>query len=60
MHLRVSPEDLAGGFIGRKYALQGRSSTFYTGAAWSAQFTTILWEYNDKYVLPRLLASLKE
>ncbi|KAH7359338.1 amine oxidase [Plectosphaerella cucumerina] len=60
MHLWVSSGDLAGGFIRRKYALQGRSSTFYTGAAWSAQFTTILWEYNDKYVLPRLLASLEE
>lgn len=59
MHLRVSAEDLAGGFITRKYALQGRSSTFYTGAAWSAQFTTILWEYNNRYVLPKLLASLE-
>lgn len=59
MHLHVSAEELASGFIGRKYALQGHLSTFYTGAAWSAQFSTILWEFNNQYVLPKLLASLE-
>ncbi|KAF3356325.1 hypothetical protein VDGD_08210 [Verticillium dahliae] len=59
MHLHVASDTLRDGFITRKYALQGRSSTFYTGGAWSAQFTTILWEYNNQYLLPKLLASLE-
>ncbi|KAM0326604.1 hypothetical protein ACHAQA_006473 [Verticillium albo-atrum] len=59
MHLHVASATLRDGFITKKYALQGRSSTFYTGGAWSAQFTTILWEYNNQYLLPKLIASLE-
>ncbi|EEY22431.1 amine oxidase [Verticillium alfalfae VaMs.102] len=59
MHLHVASDTLRDGFITRKYGLQGRSSTFYTGGAWSAQFTTILWEYNNQYLLPKLVASLE-
>ncbi|KAK1540954.1 amine oxidase [Colletotrichum paranaense] len=54
--LRVPGAELAAGHITEQYALQGRRSTYYTGAAWSAQFTTILWEYNNQYLLPKLLA----
>ncbi|OLN91624.1 Beta-cyclopiazonate dehydrogenase 1 [Colletotrichum chlorophyti] len=56
MHLSVSGSDLKAGHITKQYALQGRKSTYYTGGAWSAQFTTILWEYNNQYLLPKLLA----
>lgn len=56
MHLRASVEDLQEGFIQELYGLQGRSSTWYTGAAFSVQFTTILWAYND-VLLPKLLES---
>ncbi|PMD41025.1 amino oxidase [Hyaloscypha variabilis F] len=34
-----------------------RRRTFYTGRSWTGQFTTILWEFNDQWMLPRLLAS---
>ncbi|KAK1973343.1 amine oxidase [Colletotrichum cereale] len=58
MHLHVSGSKLEAGHITKQYALQGRRSTYYTGAAWSAQFTTVLWEYNNQYVLPRILAEI--
>ncbi|KAK2011892.1 amine oxidase [Colletotrichum eremochloae] len=58
MHIHVPSSELKAGHITKQYALQGRKSTYYTGAAWSAQFTTILWEYNNQYVLPRLLADI--
>lgn len=57
MHLRVSGEELKAGFIQDQYALQGHRSTWYTGAAWSAQFTTVLWAFND-VLLPKMLESM--
>ncbi|KAL0935971.1 amine oxidase [Colletotrichum truncatum] len=56
MHLHVSPSELKAGFITKLYALQGRKNTYFTGGAWTAQFSTILWEYNNQFVLPKLLA----
>ncbi|GKT89273.1 LOW QUALITY PROTEIN: amine oxidase [Colletotrichum tofieldiae] len=56
MQLYFERGDLKAGAITRLYALQGRRSTYFTGGAWSAQFTTILWETNNQYVLPKLLA----
>ncbi|KAF6816735.1 amine oxidase [Colletotrichum musicola] len=58
MHLHVSGDELDAGFVTDLYALQGRKSTFFTGGAWSAQFTTILWEFSNRFLLPRLLAEL--
>lgn len=57
MHLRARAEEISAGFIQELYALQGRRSTWYTGAAWSVQYTTLLWEFND-ILLPKLLESL--
>lgn len=58
MHFRVGAEDLEAGFIQDLYALQGRRSTWYTGAAWSAQFTTVLWAFND-VLLPKVVQSME-
>lgn len=55
-HQHVPPEVVRNGFYHKLYALQGRRSTFYTGRSWTGQFTTILWEFNDKW-LHKLLAS---
>lgn len=57
MHARVSSEELRKGFITEQYALQGQQSTWYTGAAFAAQFQTSLWQYND-ILLPQLVESL--
>ncbi|RYP10595.1 hypothetical protein DL764_000565 [Monosporascus ibericus] len=57
IHPHLSAEEITGGFYKNLYALQGRRSTFYTGGAFAADFTTLLWEYNDQYLLPKLLES---
>ncbi|KAK7188084.1 hypothetical protein DPSP01_001627 [Paraphaeosphaeria sporulosa] len=57
MHSRVSGEELKKGFITRQNALQGRRATWYTGAAFSAGFSTVLWAYNE-VLLPRAIEGL--
>lgn len=57
MHSRVSGEELRKGFIMRQNALQGRRATWYTGAAFSAGFSTVLWAYNEG-LLPRVIEGL--
>lgn len=57
MHAHVSADDLRAGFIQKLNALQGRRNTWYTGAAFSAGFATVLWEYN-KVLLPRVVEGL--
>ncbi|KAH8594441.1 hypothetical protein B0O99DRAFT_595376 [Bisporella sp. PMI_857] len=47
MHLRVGAEDLQKGFIQDLYALQGAKATWYTGAAFSGQYTSIVWAFTD-------------
>ncbi|KAK4242819.1 hypothetical protein C8A03DRAFT_11015 [Achaetomium macrosporum] len=56
-HARVSADKLRAGFIQQLYSLQGRRNTFYTGAAFSAGFSTVLWEFN-KVLLPKLVQGL--
>ena len=58
MHARASREDIEKGFIQEQYALLGRQSTWYTGGAFSMNFQTSLWQYND-VMLPKLVESLK-
>jgi len=57
MHPRVTADDLRAGFIQKQLALQGRHSTWYTGAAFSAGFSTVLWEYNN-VLLPDVIKGL--
>ncbi|KAK7736526.1 hypothetical protein SLS53_006957 [Cytospora paraplurivora] len=56
MHDRVSVEELKAGFIQDLLGLQGLRSTWYTGAAFSSNYQTILWQYNE-VLLPQLLAT---
>jgi hypothetical protein len=60
MHMRTSAENIRSGFIQKQYALQGKLATFWTGAAWSAQLTTSIWEFNNQYLLPKIVASLNQ
>lgn len=57
MHAHVSADELRSGFIQKLNALQGRRNTYYTGAAFSAGFSVVLWEYN-KVLLPELVKGL--
>lgn len=57
MHPRVTADELRSGFIQEQLSLQGHLSTWYTGAAFSAGFSTVLWEYN-KVLLPEVVEGL--
>lgn len=57
MHAHVTAKELRAGFIQKLYSLQGRKNTWYTGAAWSGQFSTVLWKFNEE-LLPRLIQGL--
>lgn len=59
IHTSVPGEEVRDGFYQKLYALQGGRSTFYTGRAWGGQFTTVLWELNNQWMLPKLLASFQ-
>lgn len=57
MHPRLTAEAVSSGLIQQQVALQGLRSTWYTGAAWSAPFSTVLWEYN-KVLLPSVIEGI--
>lgn len=57
MHARVSVEDVEAGFFQDLNALQGQRSTWWTGGAFSCNFQTTLWEF-DETLIPKILANL--
>ncbi|GAB1190870.1 hypothetical protein APSETT444_000035 [Aspergillus pseudonomiae] len=52
----VSAEEIRGGFYRQLYELQGLNSTFWTGATWASDYSTLLWGYTDE-VLDQMAAS---
>ena len=58
IHPHVSADKIRNGFFKKLYDIQGHRSTFYTGGAFAADFSTFLWEYNDQYLLPKLVSGL--
>ncbi|KAF2831467.1 FAD/NAD(P)-binding domain-containing protein, partial [Ophiobolus disseminans] len=57
-HWYLSAEQLKAGFIADLFSLQGHLSTWYTGYAWSAPYSSTVWAFTDT-VLPKLLADLR-
>jgi hypothetical protein len=55
--LTVSTDDIAGGFYDRLNALQGERNTWYTGATWQAHDSSLIWNWTEYTLLPRLLAN---
>jgi hypothetical protein len=55
--LTVSSSDILHGFYADLYALQGRNNTFYTGAAFHAHSSSLIWRYTEA-LLPQIVASL--
>jgi hypothetical protein len=45
--LTVSTDAIAGGFYKRLYGLQGHRNTFYTGAAWIAHDSSLIWGFTE-------------
>ncbi|KAJ7736198.1 hypothetical protein DFH07DRAFT_927854 [Mycena maculata] len=56
--LSASPDDVASGFYRELYALEGRSNTFWTGAAWSEQDSSQIWWWSELSLLPKMEAAL--
>jgi hypothetical protein len=52
---RPSAQNLKEGFYKDLFALQGHRSTYYTGAAWAADYSTVVWMFTEQYILPKLL-----
>ncbi|KAJ7511222.1 hypothetical protein B0H11DRAFT_1845062, partial [Mycena galericulata] len=56
--LGAAPRDVASGFYGELYALEGRKNTFWTGAAWAEQDSSQIWWWSDVSLLPKMEAAL--
>lgn len=57
-YLQAKPEDIEMGIYANMYALQGLRSTYWSGAAWRAQDSSVLWKFNEEVVLPMVLEGL--
>lgn len=57
MHARVSVDEVKNGFFQDLYKLQGARSTWWTGGAFSVNFQTKLWEF-DEGLIPKILEGL--
>jgi hypothetical protein len=55
--LTVWIDAIAGGFYDRLNALQGERNTWYTGATWQAHDSSLIWNWTEYTLLPRLLAN---
>jgi hypothetical protein len=53
--LTVSRDKIANGFYKDLYSLQGYRNTWYTGAAFHTQDSSMIWNYTENFVLPGLL-----
>ncbi|KLJ10048.1 hypothetical protein EMPG_14543 [Blastomyces silverae] len=56
--LHVSSEDIKDGFYDKLYKLQGERNTHWTGAAWKAHDTSLIWKYSEEFVVPQIIAGL--
>jgi hypothetical protein len=53
--MMVSPEEIAGGFYTRLNALQGHNRTYYTGAAFQTNDSSLIWAFTQG-LLPQIAA----
>ena len=57
IQMRVPADAVKGGFYKDLYRLQGRKGTFWTGAAWAPDDSSLLWAFTES-VLPLIIAAL--
>ena len=51
----VPADDIANGFYKALNSLQGRNGTFYTGAAFQTNDSSLIWSFTES-LLPKILA----
>ncbi|KAL1862922.1 hypothetical protein Daus18300_008252 [Diaporthe australafricana] len=56
--LTVSNEAIKDRFYDEVNALQGQSNTWWTGAAWTSQDSTAIWNWTENTLLPKIVPSL--
>ncbi|KAK2609697.1 hypothetical protein N8I77_003186 [Diaporthe amygdali] len=56
--LTVSNEAIEDRFYDEINALQGQRNTWWTGAAWTSQDSTAIWNWTEHTLLPKIVASL--
>jgi hypothetical protein len=54
--LTVSTDAIQNGFYQQLNALQGQWRTWWTGASWQAHDSSIIWNFTEYNILPKLLA----
>jgi hypothetical protein len=57
-NLQVSGKEIRDGFYQRFYGLQGERNTWWAGATWKSQDSTMVWQHFGEEILPGLLGSL--
>lgn len=57
-HIHVSANDIRKGFYKNLYALEGEQNTFWTGAAFVDNDSTLIWTWTEAFLLPLILGSL--
>ena len=53
--LVVSADEINSGFYDRANALQGNQGTYWTGAAWQAHDSSLIWNFTEYNVLPKII-----
>jgi hypothetical protein len=57
-YLQVKSKAIKDGFYEKLYGLQGLQNTFWSGASFRAQDSSLIWRYTEREVLPKLLKDL--
>ncbi|VUC30112.1 unnamed protein product [Clonostachys rosea] len=57
-HIHVSPEDIREGFYSKLYDLEGQKNTFWTGAAFVDNDSTLIWTWTESHLLKLIQDSL--
>lgn len=57
--LQVRAEDIKNGFSEKLYALQGQRNTYWTGAAWKGEDSSLIWRYSEDMVASQLVANCR-
>lgn len=58
-YARVGSKEIKDGFYDELYNLQGQRGTWWTGATWRAQDSSMIWRFNEEIVVPGLLGEIE-
>lgn len=58
-NLMVSNAAICDRFYEKIFALQGKNNTFWNGAAWDTQDSSVLWKFTDRVLMPMIVAALE-